>query len=348
LHSQDDWWRVFVESVTDYAFIRLDREGRITDWNAGAERVLGYTSQEVLGQFFALFFVPEDRAAGLPELEMETALREGRADDERWHLRKDGVRFRASGTLTAVRNGSSEVTGFAKVMRDVTEREKARERMEEALRERTVLLNEVHHRVKNNLQVIVSLLSLQAERLHDPHTLDIFKETQNRVRAIAAIHERLYSTDDLVTIQVGPYIQNLVQDLRDFYDAGDHIDVDLTTADLALDLDDAVPLALICNELLCNAFKHAFPHDLRGKVAIRLRYNSGVEDSSYDEGHLEISDDGVGLPAGVRFETAESMGFELVRLLASQLHGRVVLDSGPQGTSVGIYFPLVKTRDDAR
>ena len=340
--SPDEWWQVFVDNVTDYAFIRLDREGRINDWNAGAERVLGHSAQEALGHPLALVFVPEDRAARVPEREIEKATREGRAEDERWQLRKDGSRFRASGSLTALRDKSG-VIGFAKVMRDVTERERARTQIEDSLRERVVLLNEVHHRVKNNLQVIVSLLSLQAERLRDPETLEIFKETQNRVRAIAAIHERLYSTDDLATIQVGPYIRNLVEDLREFYDAGDHIDIDVTTADLTLDLNDAVPLALICNELLCNAFKHAFPHDLRGRVTIRLHCDADARGVSGSEGRLEIVDDGIGLPAGVNFETAASMGFELVRILASQLHARVVLDTHSKGTSVKIYFPVTKS-----
>src|SRR5262245_16453365 len=146
-------WRAFAGNVLDYAFILLDSENQVVDWNAGAEHLLGYKKDEIIGRSGGVFFTQEDRQASTPSDEIATALRDGRADNECWHVRKDGTRIRASSVLTPVRNNSSVLIGFAKVMRDVTEQVEAREQLKEAFRERTALLREVHHRVKNNLQM---------------------------------------------------------------------------------------------------------------------------------------------------------------------------------------------------
>jgi PAS domain S-box-containing protein len=315
----------------------VDIQNRVTEWNDGAERILGYTETEIVGRSAALFFTPEDRALGVPEREIETALREGRAEDERWHLRKDGSRFRASGVLTVMRDHSGAAIGFAKVMRDVTEREETRAKLEAALREQTVLLREIHHRVKNNLQVIVSLINLQASHVSDAEVVGMFEETQNRVRAIASIHESLYSTDDLSTIHFGMHLEQLALQLAAFYGFGERVQLEVSTADMAVDIEQAIPLALISNELLCNAFKHAFPGGRRGRVFVGLRYDtSGTAPLS---GELEITDDGTGLRDDVDLRTAESMGFHLVNILTAQLRASVEL-ARANGTSFRVRFPI--------
>ena len=254
-----DRWRIFFNSVPDFGFILIDSDGKITDWNVGAQNLFGYTPDQVVGHSLALIFTPEDREVGIPEKEMEKAMALGRAEDERWHMKSDGSRFRATGTLATVKDGEAAILGFAKVLRDVTAREQEREQMERTLRERTTLIKEIQHRVKNNLQMIVSLINLQADRISDPGTLTALQETQNRVRAIAAVHESLYATRDFGTISLGPYLQHLLRDLGSLYDSGNRIQLDLVSADLALDIRDAIPLALISNELLSNSLRHAFP-----------------------------------------------------------------------------------------
>jgi two-component sensor histidine kinase len=268
---------------------------------------------------------------------MQTAVREGRAEDERWHLRKDGSRFRASGVMTPMRNDGGALIGFAKVMRDVTERERAREELETSLRDKTMLLREVHHRVKNNLQVIVSLINLQTSHVNDPRVIGMFEETQNRVRAIATIHERLYSTDDLASVHFGMHLDQLARHLWAFYGMEERIQLDIDTADVALDIDQAIPLALISNELLCNAFKHAFPDERRGLIFVRLRYIVG--EASQHAGELEISDNGIGIPDTVDIRTAQSMGFHLVRILTEQLHASPTV-TRQNGTCVRVRFSI--------
>jgi PAS domain S-box-containing protein len=335
--ASDDRLRIFVESVRDYAFVLFDRHNLVTEWNVGAERMLGWKEEEIIGQPGALFFTPEDREAGEPENEMAGALRDGTAEDERWHMRKDGSRFRASGVMTVLRDETGAHVGFAKVMRDVTEREDVRERLEASLREKTILLREIHHRVKNNLQVVVSLIGLQASHITDRTVLRMFEETQNRVRAIASIHETLYSTDDLATIHFGMYLGQLVDQLTSLYAAAGRIEVNVEAADMALDIEQAVPLALIGNELLCNAFKHAFPDQRQGRLSVCLRYLADAAGVRMAE--LEVTDDGKGLTESVDFNTAESMGFHLIRILTRQLKASAEAVGGA-GTTVRIRFPL--------
>jgi PAS domain S-box-containing protein len=337
LRSSDDRLRIFVESVNDYAFILFDRDNRVTEWNLGAERILGYADEEIVGRSGSVFFTPEDRESRQPEKEMATALRDGRAEDERWHLRKDGSRFRASGVMSILRDESGAHIGYAKVMRDVTEREEAREKLEASVREKTVLLREIHHRVKNNLQVVVSLISLQASHVTDASVLGMFEETQNRVRAIASIHETLYSTDDLATIHFGMYLGQLVDQVAAFYGVRGRVELSVDAADMALDIEQAIPLALIGNELLCNAFKHAFPDDRQGRVSVGLRYSGPAAGARIAE--FEVSDDGRGLPDAVDFRTAQSMGFHLVHILTRQLKASAEIVRG-QGTSFRVQFPI--------
>jgi PAS domain S-box-containing protein len=333
----DECWKSLVHSTTDYAFLLLSDENRILAWNQGAQLLFGYTEGEVIGQSGSLLFTPEDRDAGAPQQEFLRALSEGRAEDERWHIRKDGSRFRASGVLSAVRDSEGQLLCLGKIQRNVTDRERSRERLEQSLRERTVLLSEIHHRVKNNLQMIVSLMSLQADRLHNPEALKTFEEMQNRVRAIAHIHERLYSTQDFAAIHFGDYLHNLVEELKALYEVSDRIALHVSSADIALDIEKAIPLGLISSELVCNAFKYAFPDHAQGEINVVLRYQEGPAPGT--RAQLQVWDNGIGLPENVDFEGANSMGFYLIRLLAKQLRGSVTLEKGP-GFSILISFPL--------
>ncbi len=333
--SFEKCWPLFIRNVADFALLLLDANGCVVDWNLGAEQFFGYAKQEIINQPASILFIPEDRALGAPEQELSVATNEGRAEDERWHLRKDGSRFRASGILMAIQD-SGQIACFAKIMRDVTGREQARERLEESLRERTVLLSEIHHRVKNNLQMIVSLMNLQADRLNNPEALRAFEEMQNRVRAIAHIHERLYSTQDFAAIHFGDYLSNLVYELQALYHVSDQVQVVVSAADLALDIDKAIPLGLISSELVCNAFKHAFPDDRRGVIDVNLSYDAQAPGLG---AYLQVTDNGIGLPDSFNFATADSMGFYLIRLLGKQLKAKISMEK-TDGLAIRISFPL--------
>ncbi len=200
--------------------------------------------------------------------------------------------------------------------------------------ERDVLLREVHHRVKNNLQVIVSLLNLQSHQITEPALRGAFQETQNRVRAIAGIHETLYRFADMARIDFSAYLQQLVRDLFSVYGVEDErIRPIMKLEDVVLEITQAVPLGLILNELVTNCLKYAFPNGRSGQVGVELSYR--------EEGwaQLRVWDDGQGLPADFDERQIQSMGMTLVRILTGQMNGRLHVQ-GTGGTEFRIDFPL--------
>ena len=219
---------------------------------------------------------------------------------------------------------------------DITERRRAEETVRSSLSEKEVLLKEVHHRVKNNLQVISSLLSLQAERVGDPSLLSIFRESQNRIKSIALLHEGLYQSEDLARIDFGIYLQKLGQQLSSAFGtdcSGIRLRVDADPVHLCLDR--AVPCALVVNELVSNALKHAFPGGAGGEIYVTLR--SGCE----GEITITVGDTGVGLPEGFNVQTSNSLGLRLLDTLVRQLRGSVDYSSG-RGTEFHISFSKVE------
>lgn len=194
-----------------------------------------------------------------------------------------------------------------------------------------MLLKEIHHRVKNNLMVISSLLNLQARQIKDKGYLEIFKESQNRARSMALIHERLYQGSDLKRIDFGDYIKTLARELFNTYiKKPGRIDLQIDVKDLMLDTDIAVPLGLVVNELISNSLKHAFPGDKTGKITITLEEDHGKY-------ILIVSDDGVGLPPDMDYTRTKSLGLQLVQALTSQIDGKVEIN-GTNGTTFKITF----------
>jgi two-component sensor histidine kinase len=202
-------------------------------------------------------------------------------------------------------------------------------------------MSEIHHRVKNHFQVIISLLNLQIDRIRNKEIARPLQATLNRVRAVAAMHERSYATPDFATIHLGPYLNYLVGELRQMYDPSGRIKVNVETADLAVDARRASGLALISSELVANAFEHAFPNGRSGTISLRLAYAAAPR-LNEPEGSalLEIVDDGIGLPDDVDVQTVDSMSFELVRMLTLQLQATLNVNTSPAGTSYRLTFPL--------
>ncbi len=189
-----------------------------------------------------------------------------------------------------------------------------------------MLLKEIHHRVKNNLQVISSLLSLQSGYIQDHQIIGIFAECQNRVESMALIHEKLYQSVDLAKINFAEYVRNLVGSLfRSYVVAADAITWHLCVDDVLLDADTAVPCSLIINELVSNALKHAFPAGRTGEIRIDL--HSGPDNRFI----LKVSDNGIGFPKDLDFRKIESLGLQLVVHLAEQLKGTLDLEKNQEG-----------------
>ena len=215
---------------------------------------------------------------------------------------------------------------------EITERKRAEQHLKTSLEEKEVLMREIHHRVKNNLQIIVSLLSLQSEYVKDKQAVELFRQSQFRVKSMALLHERLYETEDLAHINFSDYIRDMTNELLFSYgpDAG-NIKLKINVKDVFPSVDVAVPCALIINELVTNCLKHAFPRSKAGEIRIELNLD---EQGSYT---LLVSDDGVGFAKDVDFPDGRTLGLQLVSTLAEQLRASVVLDKSA-GTSFKISF----------
>lgn len=222
------------------------------------------------------------------------------------------------------------------VTRDVTERVKNEDEIRESLRTKEVLLKEIHHRVKNNMQIISSLQSLQSRYIKDPETLKLFNVFKNRVRAMALVHEKLYMSDNPASVNAGDYIGSLVQNLVDYsgHEAGEgRIACGVDADDIRLDMHTLIPCGLIINELVTNSIKYAFCGRDSGKIGISLKRISG------SECELRVGDDGAGLPEGFDVATAQSLGLILVNALAKQLDAKMTSESGG-GASFVFRIPL--------
>ena len=219
------------------------------------------------------------------------------------------------------------------MVHDITERKRAEQAIRASLEEKDVLLEEIHHRVKNNLQVISSLVSLQADSLRDPHLREVFDDVRDRVRSMALVHEKLYQSENLAEVDFAEYAGSLLQQLVRAHRRVSKIAVKLDLHPVTLSVETAVPVGLILNELAVNALKHAFIRANGGELKVEVaRETSG-------EVRMSVSDDGVGLPAGFDWRTTQSLGLQLVSMLASQVGAKVEVVSAPgAGTRFEVRF----------
>lgn len=227
---------------------------------------------------------------------------------------------------------------FTGTVRDITHRKRAEDQIKASLQEKELLLKEVHHRVKNNLQVISSLLNIQSRYISDRQVLEIFKESQNRVRSISFAHEQLYRRSGIEEIEIAKYVQSLADHLFFSYGAelrciGFKIEIE----DLSLEVDTAIPCGLIINELVTNALKYAFPEGMNGEIGIALR------STNEEEFLLVISDNGIGMPRDFDLKTSASLGLRIVKSLVDQLKGRMEMSAGI-GTEFRVTFKAMKYR----
>lgn len=222
---------------------------------------------------------------------------------------------------------------YGAMQQEVVTRQRAEEEIKLSLKEKEVLLKEIHHRVKNNLQIITSLLNLQSAQIKDPDAIMLFRESQSRVRSMALIHEKLYQSKDLARIDFDGYLRDLMVYLFRSYAANaDQIRIHVESNNMSLEIDTAIPCGLMISELVTNTLKYAFPGGRRGNLWISI----GPEDA----GHLAllVKDDGVGFKEGFNWRESDSLGLQLVSTLTSQLHGTIEVN-GVGGTSFKITFP---------
>jgi PAS domain S-box-containing protein len=338
-------------------YLVTDLHGVIQEGNRAAAALLHISPQRLPGKPLLVFVAKEDRQRFLTHL--STLQHNAEAHD--WEIRlqpRQQPLFPAALSIAPARNAQGQVVGLRWLVRDITaprsildelerrvqertaalqaeiaEHQRTEERLQAALAEKEILLREVHHRVKNNLQVIASLLDLQADTLPDPQLHAAVEDSQQRIQAMALIHESLYQGADLARVNAADYLRRLSAQLFEAYGAAERISLQLEADAVRLEVNTAIPCGLILNELLSNALKYAFPDGQAGEVHIALRQ------ACPDTGVLTVRDSGIGFPEDLDFRHTNSLGWQLICVLTEQLGGSVALERD-SGTTVTVTFPL--------
>ncbi|MGA0604263.1 sensor histidine kinase [Caulobacter sp. KR2-114] len=331
-----------VESSDD-AIISKDLGGIILSWNRGAQAIFGYTAEEVVGGPVQILF-PPDRVA--EEDEIVRRIRRGERVDhfETVRRRKDGTDFHASVTISPIRDAQGAIVGASKILRDVSESHRAQLELRDAKRsleqallektralaERDLLLREVYHRVKNNLQVVDGLLVLESRKLQDPQAREALAGLRARIFALALVHQQLMGSSDLRTFDVAPFLRELSENLIEGA-ADERVSLTVEATPIPVGLDFAIPLGMLVTELVTNCAKHAFP---AGGGHVRVTLNPAADGRLL----LTVADDGVG-PSDVAPPRKPGFGSNIVERLVGQLDGELTVRK-EGGTIVEALLPL--------
>ena len=321
LRGSEELFRTTFE-LAGAGIVQVSLSGRFTRANKRFCEIVGYTEGEMLELRFQDITHPDDLDEDLANVSRIIGGEINTYSLEKRYVCKDKSLVWVSLTVSLVRDESGDPSYFIAVAEDTTKRKNTELAVQSSLAEKEVLLREIHHRVKNNMQVISSLLNLQAKNIEDARLRKMFQESQNRVRAMALIHEILYQSGHLGRIDLGEYVTKLATSLVRMYGTGpDRINIRIGAKDVTLGIDDTVPCGLVINELLSNSLKYAFRDGRTGEIGIEARLVTS------DRIMLVVYDDGVGLPPDLDIRNTETMGMQLVLgLVESQLGGRVDLD----------------------
>ncbi len=332
-----------IDFLPDATFA-IDQEGKVIAWNRAIEEMTGTMKEDIMGKGDYAYVLPwynERRPVIIDFINNDNSEYISKYD----YVYKVGKTIYAEVFVPSVYNGKGAylwVTasplldskghqyGAIESVRDITGRKKSEDKIKKSLEEKETLLREIHHRVKNNMQIISSLLNLQTKYVHEDESLNILKESQNRVKSMAMIHEKLYQTSDFTHINIAEYIKKLSTDLLYSYGIRKHqIILHIDIEDIKLNIETAIPVGLIINELISNSLKYAFPN-LKGELKLSLK----SKDDNYE---LIISDNGVGFPKELDFQNTESLGMQLVNTLTNQIDGTITL-SKKNGAEFKIIF----------
>jgi len=316
------------------AMVMINAAGLIELVNRQAEHLFQYPRNELLGQSIELL-IPQRFRRQHPALRTgflaDPQSRPMGAGRDLYGLRKDGSEFAIEIGLNPIETAQGKMVLSAIV--DISDRKAKELSTQAALQEKNILLGEIHHRVKNNLQIVHSLLDLQVTRIDDPTIQAMLVETQNRIQAMSLIHQTLYQSQDFSKVDFNHFLENLTSMLMSSYGPnGNRVALSFDAADIQLPLNKAIPCGLAINELITNAFKHGFADQRGGTIDICLR-------AADERVTLTVSDDGSGIPAAVDLEQCSSLGLKLVSLLAEQLGGTLAMQRA-NPTRFELNFPL--------
>ncbi|MGA2048304.1 MAG: histidine kinase dimerization/phosphoacceptor domain -containing protein [Terracidiphilus sp.] len=359
-----------VENAREYAVNLVDAAGRILTWNEGSRRIYNLTGSEALGKYYSILFTTEEVAAGEPERQIEEASSSPAALFScGWRTGEDGNPIWAEIEFKAARDPNGELSGFSRVLHDLTPYKRAEEGLLEAVRlkaqinadlglrvaertmqlatsldelrakneevealvtvvsrdlsEKEVLLREVYHRVKNNMQVVQSLLKMGARTLRSSDARSAIETAVQRVYVMAMVHEHLYQMPDLASLALSDFLRDIVEGaIASNCERPAQVQLKLDIDEIPIPLDFAIPLGLLANELVSNCIKHGLPHGRAGTIFISAKIIPGAV-------RYAVQDDGPGLPENFDATTCPSMGVKLAASLAHQLGGHLEFSSNP-------------------
>ncbi len=311
-------YRTLIENMSE-VILYVDNEDKIIFVNDNAIDMFGYSKDELIGVIANEKLVEEEYRDFIKD--RNKLRRHGFSDKYEVKMRKksgDIMWVEISGAPLKDANG--KIIGSIGIHSDITDRKKYENTIETSLKQKEMLLKEIHHRVKNNLQIISSLIKLQSAHVKDKEIHSMFAESQNRIRTMALIHENLYRSSDISVIEFYDYIKNLVDNLYITYGISiDRVKPVFEFRSIYLDIDTAIPCGLIINELISNCLKYAFPDLKKGIISINLI------DKGKGDFLMTIKDTGVGIPEEIDFQNSTSLGLKLVKILSEQLGGKVDL-----------------------
>ncbi len=319
------------------AYVGWDLNNQITDWNPSAERIFGYSREEALGRGIG-FTIPETAVDGVTKVFQNLLENDGSIKYINQNITKDGRKIICEWYNSSLRDNSGKKLGIVAVGLDITKRVEAEEEikiknieLEKAVKEKTVLLKEVHHRVKNNMAIISSLLSLQANEIEDKQMLDILQSSQSRIQSMALVHEHIYKNETLSEVNVEKYITELVEYIISIYTvSSSQVSLNIDVAEINFELNTLIPLGMLINEMVSNSLKYAFD----GAEVLKLTIILKTVDNTY---YLNISDNGPGFDFKKGSVKEGSIGLMLIKSLVEQLEGRLKVNSEGR-TSYEIYF----------
>jgi two-component system, sensor histidine kinase PdtaS len=332
LQDNEEKYKTLFESNPNYTIL-MDLNGVILDVNLAASEFTGLSPGELIGRNLLELGIFPSKDITFQREKFSHALKGETVKPFQYKLinKKREYNWVESQLVPIKKDG--EINSVLVIATDITQRKNAIDNLKSSVNEKKILIKEIHHRVKNNMQIIFSLLSLQSQHLKEDEevALDVLKESQNRVKSMAMIHEKLYMSKDFTHIKFEEYVQRLVSDLFYSYQTTlKNVKFRVEVDDVDLNMETAVPCGLIISELTSNSLKHAFPQGREGEVYVSLKEDQG-------EYKMVIIDNGIGIPPDFDFKHPESLGLQLVNNLTKQLDGEIKLDRS-HGTKFTIKF----------
>jgi len=308
-------------NVAPLAMTMLDETGKLRLWNPAAEKMFGWPKEEVMGRPISI--IPDSKDLEYAELSAQVLGGQVIEMFETLRQRRDGSLIDVSLSSASIYNPARERIGRMAIMADITRRKQAEAELEASLAEKEILLRELHHRTRNNMNVIISMLNMQATQCGDESLTRAFSDAENRIYSMALVHQKLYESGDLARVSLKRYLSDLCEHLISAYGIEpDLIAFKKDIEDISVRIETAIPFGLIANELVSNALKHAFPKGRRGTITVAL----GLDGDGAIA--LKISDDGIGVEDVADLEMRMGLG-TVVGLGEEQLSGRIAFSSGP-------------------